>query len=123
MALGARPRRRADAGRELAVAPAPALDGCAGPAGGAGCRENPDQEEVMSDATESETTLRLERLIAAPPELLYALWTEPAELVRWFAPQGYEVSVDVLDTRPGGGWRTTVRGSDGDQRAMSGVYR
>ena len=77
----------------------------------------------MSDATASETTLRLERLIAAPPELLYALWTEPAELIRWFAPEGYEVSVDVLDTRPGGGWRTTLRSSDGDRRAMSGVYR
>jgi uncharacterized protein YndB with AHSA1/START domain len=77
----------------------------------------------MSDATTSETTLRLERLIAAPPELVYALWTEPAELVRWFAPEGYEISVDVLDTRPGGGWRTSLRNSDGDRRAMSGIYR
>jgi len=42
----------------------------------------------MSGAKESETTLRLERLIPAPPALLFALWTEPAQLLRWWAPEG-----------------------------------
>ena len=40
----------------------------------------------MSDPEMEETTLRLERLIASPPEILFALWTEPAELIRWWAP-------------------------------------
>jgi uncharacterized protein YndB with AHSA1/START domain len=77
----------------------------------------------MSDATASETTLRLERLIAAPPELLFALWTEPAQLVRWWAPNGYEASVHTLEIRPGGRWRTLLRRPDGSALAMSGVYR
>jgi uncharacterized protein YndB with AHSA1/START domain len=78
----------------------------------------------MSDATVmSETTLRLERLIAAPPELLFALWTEPAQLLRWWAPEGYETSVHTLDTRPGGRWRTTLHRSGSPALALSGVYR
>jgi uncharacterized protein YndB with AHSA1/START domain len=77
----------------------------------------------MSDSEMDETTLRLERLIASPPEILFALWTEPAQLVRWWAPEGYEPSVDALDTRPGGRWRTTLRRSDGSVLATSGVYR
>ena len=77
----------------------------------------------LSDAPASETTLRLERLIPAPPELLFGLWTEPAELVRWWAPEGYEISVDVLDLSPGGRWRTVLRRSDGNMLAISGVYR
>jgi len=80
-------------------------------------------EEVMGDATASDTTLRLERLIASPPEVLFALWTEPAQLLRWWAPKGYEPSVHSLDTRPGGRWRITLRRSDGGVLAMSGVYR
>jgi uncharacterized protein YndB with AHSA1/START domain len=76
----------------------------------------------MSGATESATMLHLERLIAAPPELLFALWTDPAELVRWWAPDGYEASVDCLEIRPGGRWRTILHRS-GDSAAMSGVYR
>jgi uncharacterized protein YndB with AHSA1/START domain len=77
----------------------------------------------MSSAPENETTLRLERLIPAPPELLFALWTEPAQLVRWWAPEGFEASVDVLDIRPGGRWRITIHRSDGNVLALSGVYR
>jgi len=77
----------------------------------------------MSDAKVCETTLRLERLIPAPPEILFALWTEPAQLLRWWGPAGYETSVHALDTRPGGGWRTTLRRPDGSVMAMSGVYR
>jgi uncharacterized protein YndB with AHSA1/START domain len=78
----------------------------------------------MSDATVmSETTLRLERLIAAPPEVLFALWTEPAQLLRWWAPEGYETSVHALDTQPGGRWRTTLHRSGSPALALSGVYR
>jgi uncharacterized protein YndB with AHSA1/START domain len=78
----------------------------------------------MSDATVmSETTLRLERLIAAPPETLFALWTEPAQLMRWWAPDGYQTSVDALDAQPGGRWRTTLHRAGSPALALSGVYR
>ena len=76
----------------------------------------------MNDVA-SETTLRLERLIPSPPELLFALWTEPAQLVRWWAPEGYEASVNDLDTRPGGRWRVTMRRTDGGVVVTSGIYR
>jgi uncharacterized protein YndB with AHSA1/START domain len=74
----------------------------------------------MSD---TETTLRIERLIAAPPELLFALWVEPAQLLKWWAPDGCEASVGVLDAKPGCGWRTTLRKPDGSRASTSGVYR
>jgi uncharacterized protein YndB with AHSA1/START domain len=78
----------------------------------------------MSDTTMiGETTLRLERLIAAPPEMLFALWTEPAQLMRWWAPDGYETTVHALDTKPGGRWRTTLHRSGSPALALSGVYR
>jgi uncharacterized protein YndB with AHSA1/START domain len=77
----------------------------------------------MSDAEVDKTTLRLERLIPLPPEILFALWTEPAQLLKWWAPEGYEPSVDALDTRPGGRWRTILRRSDGSTLATGGVYR
>jgi uncharacterized protein YndB with AHSA1/START domain len=77
----------------------------------------------MSDEELNETTLRLERLIPSPPEILFALWTEPAQLLRWWAPDGYEASAELLETRPGGRWRTTLSKSDGSMLATSGVYR
>jgi uncharacterized protein YndB with AHSA1/START domain len=75
----------------------------------------------MSDVEDS--ILRLERLIASPPEMLFALWIEPAELVKWWAPDGYAAVVDMLDARPGGRWRALLRRPDGSGVATSGVYR
>jgi uncharacterized protein YndB with AHSA1/START domain len=71
----------------------------------------------------ADTTLRMERLIAAPPDLLFSLWVEPAQLIKWWAPDGCEASVDLLDVRPGGLWRTVLRKPDGSHAPASGVYR
>jgi uncharacterized protein YndB with AHSA1/START domain len=76
----------------------------------------------MSNIEESETTLRLERLIPAPPEVLFVLWMEPAQLVKWWAPEGYEALVHSLDTRLGGRWRIGLRRSGNSTLAISGVY-
>jgi uncharacterized protein YndB with AHSA1/START domain len=76
----------------------------------------------MSQAEAEQTALRLERLIASPPEILFALWIEPAELARWWAPDGYQALVDTLEVRPGGRWRIVLRGSS-NSVAMSGIYR
>jgi uncharacterized protein YndB with AHSA1/START domain len=70
-----------------------------------------------------ETTLRLERLIPSPPELLFALFVEPAQLVKWWAPDGYAAKVDSLHLRPGGRWRVIMSRADGARLATSGVYR
>ena len=63
----------------------------------------------MSHAEAEQTALRLERLIASPPEILFTLWIEPAELARWWAPDGYQALVDTLEVRPGGRWRIVLR--------------
>ena len=71
----------------------------------------------------SELELRIERLIAAPPERVFALWTEPEQLVKWWGPEGYDIPAHAIDARAGGHWRTTMRMSDGKRMTVSGVYR
>jgi uncharacterized protein YndB with AHSA1/START domain len=77
----------------------------------------------MSDIDAGETTLRMERIIAAPPDVLFALWVDPAQLIKWWAPDGFSAAVDTLETRPGGRWRVGLRGPGGAGPSMSGVYR
>jgi uncharacterized protein YndB with AHSA1/START domain len=67
--------------------------------------------------------LRLERLIPASPESLFALWIEPEQIARWWAPDGYEAVVHDLDVRPGGRWRIVLRGSSGREAAIGGLFR
>jgi uncharacterized protein YndB with AHSA1/START domain len=77
----------------------------------------------MSETDATETTLRLERFIPSSPEDLFALWIEPEQLARWWAPEGYEAVVDHLDLRVGGCWRIVLRGAGGQKIAAGGVFQ
>ena len=76
----------------------------------------------MSDVDKGKTALRLERLIPSPREVLFARWMEPDQLVKWWAPDGYEAVVRDLDIQPGGRWRISLRRPDGGLVTTSGVY-
>ncbi|HSK91863.1 MAG TPA: SRPBCC domain-containing protein [Euzebyales bacterium] len=54
----------------------------------------------------------IERYIAAPPEVVFAMFTDPARLVRWIGDSA------ELDPRPGGVFRFTL----GDRDACRGRY-
>jgi uncharacterized protein YndB with AHSA1/START domain len=71
----------------------------------------------------NDTVLRMERLIAAKPERVFELWTEPELLLQWWGPDGYDVPVHDLDIRAGGRWRTTMRSPEGTRHTVSGIYR
>lgn len=66
--------------------------------------------------------LRLERLIPASPERLFALWTEATQIARWWAPDGYEAVVHDLDVRAGGRWRIVLLQAGGKMAAMGGFF-
>ena len=53
--------------------------------------------------------LQLERIIDVSPELVWACWTEPEHIKKWFCPAPWSVSDCELDLRPGGIFRTTMR--------------
>ena len=57
--------------------------------------------------------ITLSRLIAAPPARVWAAWTDPALLPRWFGPAGYTCRTHQIDLRPGGLWRFDMIGPDG----------
>jgi len=57
--------------------------------------------------------LVLERTIDAPIDLVWAAYTNPEHLKRWFAPRPYEITECELDLRPGGIFRIRMVGPDG----------
>jgi len=55
-------------------------------------------------------TMVIERVFRASPAQVYAAWTDPEALPRWFGPSGYTCETHVMDLRVGGEWRFTMRG-------------
>lgn len=78
---------------------------------------------ALQPATESDDrTLVLTRLIADPPAKLYRAWTEPDLLKQWFAPLPWTTRHAELDVRTGGSNLVVMRGPDGAESPLRGVY-
>ena len=67
--------------------------------------------------------LTLTRHIDAPPERVFAAWTQPEAMCRWFAPGNMTVPEAEADLRVGGAWRVVMLDPDGSRHVVGGVYR
>ncbi len=81
----------------------------------------PQQTHVLS--TPGPREILTERVFAAPAERVWAAWTDPALIVRWWGLRDSDTRVEELDLRPGGRWRFVERNQDGSEAAFRGVYR
>jgi uncharacterized protein YndB with AHSA1/START domain len=63
------------------------------------------------------------RVFDAPRERVFRAWTEPARLLRWWAPTGFTTPFCTVDLRPGGVFRYCMRSPEGRDYWGRGVYR
>ncbi len=70
-----------------------------------------------------EPSLTLKRRLKAAPAAVYAAWTEPEKIVKWFGPEQIETLRAQADARVGGGFRIVMRSPDGEEHDVSGIYR
>jgi len=54
-----------------------------------------------------------ERMLDAPPELVWKAWTDPKHVAQWWGPNGFKNTIHEMDVRPGGVWRFMMHGPDG----------
>lgn len=75
-----------------------------------------------TSATEAGFALELARTFDAPRERVWAAWTDPARLARWWGPEEFTCAHCEMDVRPGGAWRTCMVSPQGIEHWVSGVY-
>jgi uncharacterized protein YndB with AHSA1/START domain len=66
--------------------------------------------------------LVLERTIDVPTRLVWAAWTEPQHILKWFTPEPWQTVDCEIDLRPGGVFRTVMRSPDGEDFPNSGCF-
>jgi uncharacterized protein YndB with AHSA1/START domain len=66
--------------------------------------------------------LEISRVVEAPRELAFKIWTTPEHLVRWWGPKDFTSSCEKMEFRKGGAYRFTIY-KDDHRHGMSGVYR
>jgi len=62
---------------------------------------------------EADRDIVIERLLDAPRELVFEVFTAYEHLDRWWGPTGFSVTTSAFDFRVGGAWRFVMHGPDG----------
>ena len=61
----------------------------------------------------SEREIEITRLLNAPRELVFDVWTSPRHVGNWWGPNGFTITTKKMDARAGGEWVYTMHGPDG----------
>ena len=70
-----------------------------------------------------EREIHVERVFDAPRERVFAAYTDPELIPRWWGPRSTTTVVEEMDARTGGAWRFRARMEDGSEIVFRGVYR
>jgi len=63
------------------------------------------------------------RVFDAQRDIVYAAWTEPRHMAHWWGPREFTTPACEMDVRPGGAYRVVMRGADGVEYPITGIYR
>jgi uncharacterized protein YndB with AHSA1/START domain len=65
----------------------------------------------------------IEREFEVPARFLFAAWSRPEHLRKWFGPAGWPVTLCEMDFRKGGRFRIAMTGPSGEQNTpFGGTY-
>jgi uncharacterized protein YndB with AHSA1/START domain len=78
---------------------------------------------MLANPSVTKPSLTLKRRLRATPAKVFSAWTDPQKIARWFGPEGAAMLVAETDARVGGRFHMVMRGPDGEEHDVSGVYR
>lgn len=70
-----------------------------------------NKNELISEAGSREIITR--RIINAPREMVFDVWTKPEHIVNWWGPDGFSNTIHEMEVKPGGTWHFMMHGPNG----------
>jgi uncharacterized protein YndB with AHSA1/START domain len=80
------------------------------------------KNKLTIQAPAGEPVIILTREFNAPRELVFAMFTKPEHMKRWWGPRWIELSVCEIDFRPGGSYRYVFGKPGGPPQTFRGQY-
>ena len=66
--------------------------------------------------------LRITKMLNAPVELVWEVWTNPEHIANWWGPTGFTNTIHTMDVAEGGEWRLTMHGPDGKNYPNKSIF-
>ncbi|WP_435353301.1 SRPBCC domain-containing protein [Emticicia sp. SJ17W-69] len=80
----------------------------------------------MKTAQNSDTSDReisVSRLMNAPIELVWEVWTNPEHIKKWWGPTGFTNTIDKMEVKPEGIWEFVMHGPDGVDYKNKSIFK
>jgi uncharacterized protein YndB with AHSA1/START domain len=78
---------------------------------------------MSTESTTQTGTVRLHRVLTAPPERIYRAFLDADAMAKWLPPHGFTGRVHSMDAREGGGYRMTFTNfSSGNSHSFGGTF-
>lgn len=77
----------------------------------------------MSQNNTTDREIRMSRLLNAPIELVWEVWTNPEHIAQWWGPNGFTNTISKMDVRAGGEWNLTMHGPDSTDYRNESIYK
>ena len=72
---------------------------------------------------DSSRELTISRLIDAPRELVWKVWTEPEHIKHWWGPTGFTNTISKMEVKTEGVWEFIMHGPDGTDYKNKHIYK
>lgn len=66
--------------------------------------------------------LRITRMLSAPVDLVWEVWTNPEHIANWWGPVGFTSTIHKMDVMTGDEWLLTMRGPGGKNYPNKSVF-
>ncbi|WP_296595947.1 SRPBCC domain-containing protein [Phenylobacterium sp.] len=76
----------------------------------------------MASRAVADDELLIDRVFAAPPDLVFAMWASARHFKAWLGPVGFTCTQADLDFREGGDWSATMVSAQHGEARMGGRY-
>jgi len=67
--------------------------------------------------------IRLSRLVNAPIDLVWEVWTNPEHIKEWWGPNGFTNTINKMDVRENGEWDLIMHGPDGTDYKNKSIFK
>jgi uncharacterized protein YndB with AHSA1/START domain len=79
---------------------------------------------MLNEITDTKSReLIFSRMLDAPIELVWEIWTDPDHLALWWGPDGFTNTIKKMVVKPGGEWDLIMHGPDGTDYEIKSVFR
>src|SRR6267154_2445193 len=79
--------------------------------------------DVVEGYRTKDRELVISRLLSAPRELVFKVWTDPEHIKNWWGPNGFTNTIHKMEVKPGGEWDFVMHGPDGTDYKNKSIFK